>query len=155
MRSFMLGLLLLIASAGVATAQDLVGNWKLVSIQTVVDGEPPKDLYGAKPLGHLTVSPNGRLLVLLTAETRQPGSGDVERAALHKSMLSYGGTYSIKGSEFVTKVDISWNETWNGTEQRRSFVLEGDKLTVDSAPAPSTLFPGKTVKSRLVWERLK
>jgi hypothetical protein len=136
-------------------ASDLRGDWRLLSFQTVIDGETPKDLFGAKPRGYLTLTATGRMLVLVTGETRAGGAGDPERAALHKSMISYAGTYTLTDKEFVTKVDTSWNETWNGTEQRRFYTIAGDRLTIDSAPAPSVLFPGKTAVSRLVWERVK
>jgi lipocalin-like protein len=62
-------------------------------------------------------------------------------------------TFRIEGADFVTTVDVSWNEAWTGTEQRRRFSFVEDKLFIESAPQPSTLFPGKTVVGRLVWER--
>jgi hypothetical protein len=70
-------------------------------------------------------------------------------------MLAYTGKYRIEGSDFITVVDVSWNEDWNGTEQRRHFSIEGDKLLIESAPAPSIVFPGKTDFRRIVWEREK
>ena len=80
---------------------------------------------------------------------------DAERAALHKSMLAYTGKYRIEGNDLITIVDASWNEEWNGTEQRRHFRIEGNKLFIESAPASSILFPGKTDFRRIVWEREK
>ena len=76
-------------------------------------------------------------------------------AALHKSMLAYSGKYRVEGNDFITVVDASWNEEWNGTEQRRHFRIEGDRLFIESAPAPSILFPGKTDFRRIIWEREK
>jgi hypothetical protein len=81
--------------------------------------------------------------------------GDAERAALHKSMLAYSGKYRVVDNDFITTVDVSWNEVWNGTEQRRHFRIEGDKLLIESEPGPSIVFPGKTDYRRLVWEREK
>jgi hypothetical protein len=131
----------------------LVGIWKLVSWQVVVEGERPKDVFGAHPKGFLILTREGRSIALTTAEERRPGMGDGERAALHKSMVAYSGKYRVEGNDFVTTVDVSWNEEWNGTEQRRHFRLEGDKLFIESARAPSILFPGKTDFRRIVWER--
>ena len=91
--------------------------------------------------------------MVTTAERRRGGMGDVERAALHKSMVAYSGRYRVEGNDFVTTVDVSWNEEWNATEQRRHFRLDGDKLFIESARAPSILFPGKTDFRRIVWER--
>jgi hypothetical protein len=95
------------------------------------------------------------MMAITTAEGRAPGETDVERAALHKSMLAYTGKYRVEGDEFITTVEASWNEIWNGTEQRRRFRLEGDKLFIESAPAPSITSPGKNDFRRIVWEREK
>ena len=134
------------------SAEALIGSWKLVSWQVVVDGRP-QDLFGPKPKGSLILTGGGRSMALTTAEKRTPGDSDAQRAALHKSMLAYTGRYRIEGDEFVTLVDASWNEAWNGTEQRRKFRLEGNRLIIESAPAPSILFPGKMDYRRIVWER--
>jgi hypothetical protein len=53
----------------------------------------------------------------------------------------------------LTTADASWNEAWNGTEQRRKFRFEGDRLIIEPVPAPSLLFPGKVDYRRTVWER--
>jgi Lipocalin-like domain len=130
----------------------LVGNWKLVSSQAIVDGQA-HDLFGPNPKGYLILTPQGRLCAITTAEHRKPGESDRERAALHRSMMAYTGKYRVEGSDFITVVDGSWNESWNGTEQRRHFRVEGDRLFIESAPAPSLLFPGKVDFRRVVWER--
>jgi len=92
-------------------------------------------------------------MALTVAEQRQPGESEAERAALHRSMLAYTGRYRVEGDEFVTTVDVSWNETWNGTEQRRRYQIEGDRLFIETAPAPSISFPGKVDFRRIVWQR--
>ena len=134
---------------------NLVGVWKLVSWQVIVDNEPPQDVFGSHPKGYLILTREGRAIVLTTAEDRTAGTTEGARAALHRSMLAYSGRYRIEGHDFVTHVDASWNEEWNGTEQRRHFRVERDKLFVESAPAPSMVFPGKTDFRRIVWEREK
>jgi hypothetical protein len=95
------------------------------------------------------------MMALNVAANRQGGMGDAERAALHKSMLAYSGKYRVVDNDFITTVDVSWNEVWNGTEQRRHFRIEADKLLIESEPGPSIVFPGKTDYRRLVWEREK
>jgi hypothetical protein len=131
----------------------LIGTWKLVSWQVIVDREPPQNVFGPHPKGFLILTREGRSMAITTAESRRAGMSDPERAALHKSMLAYSGKYRIDGNDFVTVVDVSWNEEWNGTEQRRHFRIEGDKLFIESAPAPSIIFPGKTDFRRIVWQR--
>ena len=136
------------------SAEHLVGNWKLVSWQVVTE-DGAKDLFGPKPNGYFVVTREGRAMTVTTAEGRTSGETDAERAALHKSMLAYTGKYRVEGDEFITTVDASWNEGWNGTEQRRRFRFEGDKLFIESAPAPSITSPGKVDFRRIVWEREK
>jgi hypothetical protein len=58
-----------------------------------------------------------------------------------------------EGEDFVTRVDVSWSEEWNGTEQRRHFRIAGEKLFVETAIAPSIVFAGKTDVRRIVWQR--
>ena len=144
------------ASPLVAAASDgLVGNWKLVSWQVITENEAPQNVFGSNPKGYLILTREGRSIVVTTADNRKGGMADAERAALHKSMLAYSGKYRVEGNDFITLVDVSWNEDWNGTEQRRHFRLEGDKLFIESAPAPSIIFPGKTDFRRIVWEQEK
>ena len=138
-----------------ADNDDLVGTWKLVSWQVVPQKGTPQDVFGAHPKGFLILTREGRIMVLTTAEKRQPGMSEAERAALHKSMLAYTGAYRVEGHDFITAVEVSWNEEWNGTEQRRHFRIEGNKLFIESAPAPSILYPGKTDFRRIVWKRAK
>jgi lipocalin-like protein len=142
-------------AAGADERNPLVGNWKLVSWQVIGDDGRPQDVFGTAPSGYLVLTPEGRSIVLTTASGRKPGTDNAARAALQKSMLSYSGRYRIEGGDFVTTVDVSWNEEWNGTEQRRHYRIEGDKLFIESAPAPSMVFPGKTDFRRIIWVREK
>jgi len=137
-----------------AGGNGLIGNWKLISSQVIVDDEI-HDLFGLHPKGYLILTREGRACAITIAEDRKPGEGDIERAALHRSMLAYTGKYRVEGNDFVIKVDASWNETWNGTEQRRHFRIEDDRLFIESDPAPSILFLGRFDFRRVVWEREK
>jgi lipocalin-like protein len=142
---------------GVAAEADnpLVGTWKLVSWQVIAEDGTRHDAFGVSPKGYLVLTSEGRSIVLTTASDRSGGMDDASRIALHKSMLAYSGRYRLEGSDFITTVEISWNEEWNGTEQRRHFRIEGDKLFIESAPAPSIVSPGKTDFRRITWVRAK
>ncbi len=133
MRALLLIVLIMCAPVFAAEPADLVGVWKVVSWQVIVDNEPPQDVFGLHPKGYLILTREGRAIALTTADNRKPGTTDAERAALHRSMLAYTGKYRIEGH----------------------FRIEGDKLFIDSAPAPSIVFPGKTDFRRIVWEREK
>ncbi len=138
-----------------AGADDLVGSWKLLSWQVVAADGSTQDVFGAQPSGYLVLTREGRSIVVTTAEGRKGGTDDAVRAALHKSMLAYSGRYRVEGSDFITRVEVSWNEDWNGTEQRRHFRIGGDKLFIETAPGPSITFPGQTDFRRIVFERDK
>jgi len=153
MRALLLIFLAIAKPLFAAEADTLIGTWKLVSWQVIVDNGPGRDEFGVHPKGFLVLTPEGRSIVVTTAQHRQAGMGDSERAALHKSMLAYSGRYRVEGQDLIVVVDVSWNEAWNGTEQRRHFRIEGDKLFIESAPGPSILYPGKTDFRRIVWER--
>lgn len=70
------------------------------------------------------LTPEGRSIVVTTPADRRDGTDDAERAALHMSMLAYSGRYRVEGSDLITTVEVSWNELWNGTEQRRHYKID-------------------------------
>jgi hypothetical protein len=152
----LIGLIAALAICSLLRAADtdrLIGTWKLVSWQVVVENEAPREEFGQHPKGYLILTREGRSMVITTAEHRQPGMEDSRRAALQKSMVAYTGKYRVEGGDFITLVDVSWNEAWDGTEQRRHFRIEGDKLLIETAPGPSILDPGKSEIRRIIWQR--
>jgi len=148
-------LLVFLALSSPAFAQEpnaLVGTWKLISSESIMENEAPQHTFGPNPKGYLIITQEGRLMIMITADNRKAGMADPERASLHKTMAAASGKVRVEGKDFIISVDISWNESWNGTEQRRHYKIEGDKLFVETAPGPSILFPGKTSFGRLVFE---
>ena len=83
-------------------------------------------------------------------EKRSPPRVDEDRINLHKYMVAYSGRYTVEAEKVVHHVDISWNESWTGTDQVRVFKLEGDKLTIT---APVDAINGLESTSVLIWER--
>lgn len=144
----------------VALAQDsskLFGTWKLVSlVYEFQDGRPPVPLLGKNPIGYLILTPSGRMAAVLEAEGRNPAKTDEERSALLRSLIAYSGKYRIEGDKWITKVDASWNGAWNGTEQERTYRLDGDKLFVTSMWQPNSTMSGNPVAHAILqWEREK
>jgi len=151
-------LLLFFAVSSPAFAQEsnpLVGTWKIISSESIIENEAPQHTLGLHPKGYLIITQEGRLMIMITADNRKAGMGDAERAALHKTMAAVSGKVRVEDKDFIISVDVSWNESWNGTEQRRHFKIEGDKLFIETEPGPSPVFPGKTSLGRLVFERDK
>jgi lipocalin-like protein len=79
---------------------------------------------------------------------------DEVRAKLHKSMIAYAGTYTIDGGKVIHHVDISWNGARTGTDQVRFYKLEGDTLTIKTAPNKSPI-DGREGVRVIVWEKVK
>ena len=134
-------------------AQDLlsqiVGVWKLVSFSTkeVATGAVTHPL-GEKPAGYYVYTKGGRLFALQVAQDRKPPAGpnptDAERIELFKTMAANSGTYKLEGNTLTTTFEVSWNQAWAGTSQKRQIEIAGNKLTITSAPFKSTL-TGKEV----------
>ena len=66
---------------------------------------------------------------------------------------AYAGTYTLGDKQVIHHIDISWNQGWTGTDQLRFFELEGDTLTITTAPYRSYQ-DGKEGRSILVWDRV-
>jgi hypothetical protein len=54
----------------------------------------------------------------------------------------------------VHHIDTSWNQAWTGTDQIRHFVLEGETLTITTAPYKSYK-DGTMGRSILVWNKVQ
>ena len=132
---------------------NVVGNWRIVSFLTEELATGKKTaLLGERPKGYLIYTPQGRMMGLLVHETRSPPKGDEDRINLHKYMYAYSGRYTVEGDKVVHHVDVSWNEAWTGTDQVRFVKVEGDRLTITSAPQKSAI-TGAEVSSVVVFER--
>ncbi|WP_199030815.1 lipocalin-like domain-containing protein [Ralstonia sp. ASV6] len=124
----------------------LHGSWQLVSFETELqDSKERTQPWGADPNGYLIFGADGRMMVLVTAGARDPGNTEEKQVALFRTVMAYTGRYRIDGDRFITKIDASWNEAWNGTEQERFFKLDGDTLDVSTAWMPNPLVAGNPV----------
>lgn len=133
-----------------------VGTWKLVScVWEDVQTKERTFLYGEHPNGYAILTSEGRLMALITAEGRTvPHTGE-DRDTAFRSAAAYSGRYRVDGNQFVTTVDIAWNEAWVGTDQVRFFRLEGDRLYIETPPTPNPEARGRMVRGMLIWEREK
>jgi hypothetical protein len=135
----------------------ILGTWKLLSLdiefQASGDRQQP---YGPNPDGYLILTPEGRMMAVVAAKGRKPGLKVEEQAELLRTLLAYTGTYKLSGNRFVTKVDVSWNEAWSGTEQERFFEVKGDRLSIVTAWLPNPNLPGgPIVRGGLTFARAR
>jgi hypothetical protein len=134
-----------------------VGTWRLVSFesesQATAEREP---VLGKNPTGYIVFTPERRLMLIITGEGRNVPKTDQDRAALLKSMIAYTGMYRIEGDKRITKVDVSWNPDWVGTDVVRFFRIDGDRLQIISDWMQSVVRPERgKVRAILTWERAK
>ena len=146
--------------AQLAAADDrakLVGIWKLLSSESEFqDGSPRRAVMGQNPTGYLVFTAEGRMMAVLEGEGRKRAQTDQERAALLQTMVAYTGIYRLEGDKWITKVDVSWNPAWHGTDQVRFYKIDGDRLQVTTAWGPNPFIPGApTTRGVLMWERAK
>lgn len=146
---------LLPASVLADDAAKVVGTWKLRSfLNEFQDGSEPKAAYGTNAKGYIVFTPQGRMMSVVEAEGRKAPQTDEERAAAFRTIIAYTGMFRFEGDRFITKVDVSWNPAWVGTEQVRTYALSNDRLQVVS---PWVMSPnlGKMTRATVVWERVQ
>ena len=136
----------------------LMGSWRLVAAEREEIPSGTKSAYlGENPAGFLHYMPDGRMLALITRAGRKAPVGKVANAAeaeaLIRSMISYGGRYECVGNEVIHHCDISWNQSFTGTIQRRSVMFEGERMTLSPPPSPDPTDGTMSVR-RLTWERV-
>jgi hypothetical protein len=144
---------------GLAAAAPLVGSWRLVSYEgRTPDGRTTQD-YGPAPLGRLMYDAGGRMSVhLVNPDRRKFVAGDFLRATPDElreafdGYFGYFGRYTVDETAGVVThhVDGAAYPNYAGTDQRRQFKLEGDRLTLKTPPERAA---GSDVVYSIVWQR--
>jgi hypothetical protein len=151
--------LVTVPTSGSADDNPIVGTWKLKSFVREITGTGERyNQLGQQPEGFLGYSSDGRMYAILVAGDRikpkEEAPTDEERVKLHKSMIAYGGTFTLEAGKVVHHVDISWNGARTGSDQVRFYTLEGSTLTIKTAPNKSPI-DGREGVGILVWEKVK
>ena len=138
--------------------QHLIGTWKLIAAEREEIASGTKtDFLGPNPIGYINYAPDGRMMVLNVGSSRRKPIGasatSQEAEALFRSMTSYGGTYAIDGNEITHRVDISWNQAWTGTEQKRLARFEGNRAYLSTPPSLDPITGVMSVRT-MTWEKL-
>jgi hypothetical protein len=136
----------------------VLGTWSLQSYvrERLSDGARHNQ-FGEQPEGYIGYAPDGRMYAIFTRHDRVTPRDvvptDEEGVQLLGTMVAYAGNFSVGDQVVVHHIDISWNQTWTGTNQIRHFVLDGDTLTITTAPYKSYL-DGSMGRSILVWKKV-
>ena len=137
----------------------LIGTWKLISVtaEDVATGEK-SEIWGPDPDGYINYGPDGRMIVINTRSDRHKPVGAApthdEAADLFQGVLAYAGTYTVEGDTVTHHVDISWNESWTGTDQVRFARFDGDRVHLATKPNPDPVNGRMSVRT-MTWEKLK
>jgi hypothetical protein len=141
-----------------AVPEILFGTWKQLS-GTYVDLETGQERPGLSkaPSGYIHFARDGRMFNLTVDPSRQRPAGPrptaAEAEALYRSLIAYTGTFGVEDNRVFFDLDVSWNESWTGTRQVRTFELAGDRLMISAEIVnPMT---GKPARHRLVFERVR
>ena len=98
--------------------------------------------------------PEGRMIGVITPAERRAPTTETEQAAAFQKLIAYSGRYRLEPpNRFVTTVDVAWLQPWVGTEQARTYKLDGDLLDIVSAPTRVPLTGNALVAGVLSWER--
>jgi hypothetical protein len=133
------------------------GVWKLVSYEVEMQATGRKELpMGQNPTGYVIFTPEGRVMLIFTAEGRKQAKTVEERADLLSTVVAYTGTYRLEGGKWITKVEVAWNPEWVGTEQARFFKVDGDRLQVLTPWRVMPNWPEKGMSRSIIsFERAK
>ena len=132
----------------------ILGVWKLVSFEAEIQATGQKESVMGQNPTEFAIFTQTRALFLLTGEARKPAKTVQERADLLNTLVAYTGTYRLEGEEWITNLDVAWNPEWIGTEQKRFFKLEGDRLQVLTTWGVHPNWPDKGMTRRiLTFER--
>jgi hypothetical protein len=139
-------------------AEAVLGTWKLRSYEREETATGRRhDQFGERPDGYLGYAADGRMYAIFIRQDRAAPRDVVpteeEGVQLLGSMVAYAGTYTLGDKQVTHHIDISWNQGWTGTDQVRFFELDGNTLTITTAPYRSYL-DGKEGRSILVWDRV-
>jgi hypothetical protein len=145
-----------LALAQTSIKDQLVGTWKLVSIQmTMRDGAVTADpKFGPHPRGYLMYEPDGHMCAEIMkpertwADPKKPT--EKEEIEAFDGFLAYCGTYDLNATQTTVThhPDVAWMPPYVGTTQPRPFHLDGDRLIITPADSDPNI-----TKYVLTWER--
>lgn len=148
-----------VPKAALAADNPILGTWKLQSLVYEVRATGQRSSpFGDHPDGYLSYSADGRMYAIGVVEDRPKPrdlvATDEEKVELQGSMFAYAGTYTADGEKVVHHVDISWNQSWTGTDLVRLYKLDGNTLTITADRAQSSI-AGEEGEVILVWAKVQ
>jgi hypothetical protein len=144
----------------------LIGIWKLISATAIyADGTVTPDVYGIHPVGYITYTPDGHMMVMfsrsdrpsLSQEVRSPLSSEMqslpaeELAQAFTTFNAYAGTYTLSGNTVIHHIEIASIPNRVSTTLVRTFTLNENQVTLRTSPV---LNDDVEIVFELVWQRI-
>jgi Lipocalin-like domain len=145
-------------TAGPVTALDLVGTWRVLTMEYYdADGTVGRP-FGDHPEGFITYTPEGYMMALLSRSDREPFvDGDImggtpdEQVSAFLTASSFAGRYEVIDNQIHHHLEAASFPNWKGTTQPRDFDLTATHL---SLYPPPLLMAGQLRSSRVQLIRL-
>src|SRR5260370_40122941 len=118
--------------------RSIVGTWRLVAAAAHDgNGQPLAPPYGAKGMGRVTFSADGRMMSVVCDGRPELPLG------VHRDYSSYCGNYTFNGARPVTKVDAAADPARIGSEPARDVRLDRDRMILRPPPRRSGARPAQ------------
>jgi hypothetical protein len=125
-----------------AAAQSIEGRWKLIAAEDVrADGSVARHPWGRNPVGSIVVAGGSCYVQIMSSDVPSFDAGatpvnEQMQAMLLSSYIAYSGPCSVdtKEGSVTLKVDAAWRPSYIGTEQKRFFKIEGNRMIFGPAP---------------------
>ena len=146
---------------GIAQSKEaLIGTWRLVSAKEITDKGEVRDAYGQNPTGFITYTADGRMMAIITNDSRKPlstldwfSAPVEERAEAFSTLIAYAGSYTFTGDRVIHHVEAAFAQNFVNTDLVRFVKLEGSRVTLRTTP-----YVKRGVHfayQDLVWERVR
>ena len=142
-----------------AGKEQFIGTWRLISSEFRRSNGEVTYPMGINVAGMLMYDADGHMSAQIMRVDRNVFSmGDQfkgtpeEIKSAYEGYVAYFGAYEVneEKSTITHHVEGSSFPNWVGTDQRRFFKFQGNRLTVSTPPTP---FGGDQVTALLTWER--
>ncbi|MFN6563886.1 MAG: lipocalin-like domain-containing protein [Nostoc sp. ChiSLP01] len=144
----------------------LIGIWKLISATAIhADGTVTQEVYGTHPVGYITYTEDGHMMVMFSRSDRLPLSQQIqspltpqmqslpveELAQAFTTFNAYAGIYTLSGNTVTHHLEIASIPNRVGTKLVRTFTLNENRVTLLTSPV---LSDGVETVFEVVWERI-
>jgi hypothetical protein len=146
--------LVLTASGKDRVAPSLIGSWRLVRYADTPDSGVPIQAFGKEPIGLFIFTADGHVSISFMRnppDFKTPSTDQDPDTCIPSWYCAYFGTYTVSYEKgvWITHVMGGNIPTYLGTDQPRTFKLDGDTLSIFEAYTAN----GKVYRAERVLKR--